>query len=379
MHNRMYGLDILRAFAVLTVVYSHGLKFIYDRGLAWYYSALAFDGVSIFFVLSGFLIGGILLRIVNQPMVSARDIADFWIRRWFRTLPNYYLVLCFLLLTSATASALTLREVVQFFTFTQNIASPHPAFFPEAWSLAAEEWFYLTLPVALFVLVRLFANGRAKLILSFILVALLGVTVLRAYEAGSIADVQTWDMSLRKVVIYRLDALMFGVLGACLKFYWIKGFFWKPRIMLCLGIGILLFDRTQYFSLNQLEYLKYASLTLTPLGTLLLLPYLVQMKGGSGWTFKFVTLISAISYSMYLLNLSPVLHVVLPKLLVALSVPNDWTPAWALVRYSLFWCTTIVLSILLHYLYEKPMTGLRDRISKPEAAGKATPPAVVTM
>ncbi|MES2316912.1 MAG: acyltransferase [Pseudomonadota bacterium] len=372
-------MDILRAFAVLTVVYSHGLKFIYDRGLAWYYSALAFDGVSIFFVLSGFLIGGILLRIVNQPMVSARDIADFWIRRWFRTLPNYYLVLCFLLLTSATASALTLREVVQFFTFTQNIASPHPAFFPEAWSLAAEEWFYLTLPVALFVLVRLFANGRAKLILSFILVALLGVTVLRAYEAGSIADVQTWDMSLRKVVIYRLDALMFGVLGACLKFYWIKGFFWKPRIMLCLGIGILLFDRTQYFSLNQLEYLKYASLTLTPLGTLLLLPYLVQMKGGSGWTFKFVTLISAISYSMYLLNLSPVLHVVLPKLLVALSVPNDWTPAWALVRYSLFWCTTIVLSILLHYLYEKPMTGLRDRISKPEAAGKATPPAVVTM
>ena len=52
------------------------------------------DGVELFFVLSGFLIGGILIRLFEEPKVFGwKELLNFWLRRWFRTLPNYYLVL----------------------------------------------------------------------------------------------------------------------------------------------------------------------------------------------------------------------------------------------------------------------------------------------
>ena len=58
--GRIYGLDVIRAFAILAVVYSHSLVFLPEsiRGIAGLFD---YDGVSVFFVLSGFLIGGILI------------------------------------------------------------------------------------------------------------------------------------------------------------------------------------------------------------------------------------------------------------------------------------------------------------------------------
>ena len=50
-------------------------------------------GVEIFFVISGFLIGKIIYRIIQKDDFSFNDVREFWKRRWFRTLPNYYLVL----------------------------------------------------------------------------------------------------------------------------------------------------------------------------------------------------------------------------------------------------------------------------------------------
>ena len=50
-------------------------------------------GVELFFVLSGFLIGGILIKIFDNTEFTFADVRRFWIRRWFRTLPNYWLIL----------------------------------------------------------------------------------------------------------------------------------------------------------------------------------------------------------------------------------------------------------------------------------------------
>ena len=71
--NRVYGLDILRALAVLFVVLSHGSKLLFPsiNRITFY---LQFDGVAIFFVLSGFLIGGILIKVLEKEDASYQSL-----------------------------------------------------------------------------------------------------------------------------------------------------------------------------------------------------------------------------------------------------------------------------------------------------------------
>ncbi len=69
--KRIYGLDILRALAILFVVVGHG-KYLLPQELRFYSKILALDGVSIFFVLSGFLIGGILIRLFEENHINKK-------------------------------------------------------------------------------------------------------------------------------------------------------------------------------------------------------------------------------------------------------------------------------------------------------------------
>ncbi|HEX7914772.1 acyltransferase family protein, partial [Rudaea sp.] len=86
---RRFGLDAWRALAILLVLVGHASFWFLPltRELDVWYS-LAFLGVELFFVLSGFLIGGIL---IDKFRSGSFHLRQFWIRRWLRTLPNYFL------------------------------------------------------------------------------------------------------------------------------------------------------------------------------------------------------------------------------------------------------------------------------------------------
>src|SRR5450432_1247018 len=89
--SRVYGLDIMRAFAIIPVVMGHG-GFILNKAETNFPWIPLIDGVELFFVLSGFLIGSILLKIFNEPDFKFESVMNFFKRRWLRTLPNYYLI-----------------------------------------------------------------------------------------------------------------------------------------------------------------------------------------------------------------------------------------------------------------------------------------------
>ena len=93
MGSRIYGLDILRAFAIITVLYHHSYRYLRDYFDKTIFHAVLPDGVSLFFVLSGYLIGGILLSEVTKNKFTGRALFNFLKRRWFRTLPAYLVVL----------------------------------------------------------------------------------------------------------------------------------------------------------------------------------------------------------------------------------------------------------------------------------------------
>jgi peptidoglycan/LPS O-acetylase OafA/YrhL len=94
--NRVFGLDLLRFIAILMVLLGHG-KMVLPQHIKPIFDDFLLDGVAIFFVLSGFLIGGILIKQLEREQPTLGGLTHFWKRRWMRTLPAYLVVLVFLL------------------------------------------------------------------------------------------------------------------------------------------------------------------------------------------------------------------------------------------------------------------------------------------
>src|ERR1700722_14581028 len=102
--NRVPSLHGLRVFAILTVIQFH-VTWIFagEQGIRldtnWVRSSLTvFFGMDLFFMLSGFLIGSILLR--SLEVDGRQRVGRFYMRRVFRTFPSYYIVLTLLVLVT---------------------------------------------------------------------------------------------------------------------------------------------------------------------------------------------------------------------------------------------------------------------------------------
>ncbi|RYD51764.1 MAG: acyltransferase [Sphingobacteriales bacterium] len=367
--NRIYGLDILRAFAILFVVIGHG-NVLLPKSIMTIVDWFLFDGVSIFFVLSGFLIGGLLIKILqNTHTITKNTLLNFWIRRWFRTLPNYFLTLFILLfLNLLFTEKFNPFHYWRYFIFSQNLYFSHPKFFYEAWSLAIEEWFYLLIPIALFCSIAIFKIKTKYSILLTVLGVLVLVTLFRYYrflKAGLyIPDIYEWDLLFRKQVITRLDGLMYGFLGAYIQSYfkdlWIK----RKLLFFILGIFIFVIIKTISFVPNNLYNCVFC-FSLSSAATLLLLPYLSELKSGSGFLYRAISCVSLISYSMYLLNLSIVRFWIIDKIKWEYFSENAYLGY--ILKYGLYWVLVLGLSTIVYKYFEIPMTNLRDNINKKNA------------
>ncbi|MCP4992047.1 MAG: acyltransferase [Colwellia sp.] len=134
-----YGsMDFLRSVAILMVVLAHSVL---AYGAPAYIAPLQLGGIGVdlFFVLSGWLLGGQLFREVEKNQKV--DIKRFWVRRWMRTLPAYYAVL----ILSVLQQYISVENVEfpwEYFVFIQNY-NDNLSFFSISWSLCVEEQFYL--------------------------------------------------------------------------------------------------------------------------------------------------------------------------------------------------------------------------------------------
>jgi peptidoglycan/LPS O-acetylase OafA/YrhL len=154
----MPELDLLRGLAILSVVFYHGLYWSAGEGAGLQGVARAvvlaakpgWLGVNLFFVLSGFLITGILLDSNGRADYFKR----FYARRALRILPAYYLFLVVLLVVGTIGLPYFLLSFVYLSNFAPALGVPMQ--FAVLWSLAVEEQFYLVWPA----IVR-FASPRA--------------------------------------------------------------------------------------------------------------------------------------------------------------------------------------------------------------------------
>lgn len=216
----MHGLDTLRALAILSVMVFHLQNYL---PASWSpIGNIGWMGVDMFFVLSGFLIGSQLVRpYLHDGKLS---LADFYIRRAFRILPAYLVVLLLYFSVPVWRESPGISPVWMFLTFTQNFLidySVHQAF-SFAWSLCVEEHFYLVLPLLILLLMKRPSFGRTATLLMGIAVA--GIA-LRAYVLFHVlrpgaGSGELWLPYLERLyypTYTRLDKLLVGVSLALLK------------------------------------------------------------------------------------------------------------------------------------------------------------------
>ena len=213
----MYGLDVFRAVAILIVLYVHG-KLLSGDAFSFIPDFPLVDGVELFFVLSGFLIGTILISTIEKEQrFDVKSLFNFWKRRWFRTLPTYYFILIInIILTKTTLIGGDINQFnFRFFVFCQNFSSGFYEFFWESWSLSVEEWFYILLPLLILGISRMLSVK--KTILVSICVLLLVPLLYRFHISDLKVDSFWWDVEFRRIVLTRLDAINYGVLAAFIK------------------------------------------------------------------------------------------------------------------------------------------------------------------
>src|SRR5215472_10365049 len=163
--NRQPGLDLLRALAIIVVVIYH--TGIYGFALPYDIHRFGWVGVDLFFVLSGYLIGGQLLNQLRRR--GQLRLGRFYARRALRIMPAYFVVLAVYFCLPALREFPTISPLWKFLLSVQNIGLRGGTAFSHAWSLAVEDQFYLLLPIVLLLLI-LNRSRRLALAVPFLIV-----------------------------------------------------------------------------------------------------------------------------------------------------------------------------------------------------------------
>jgi len=357
--ERQPGLDLLRALAIIVVVIYHAALFGFK--LPGRVDRFGWIGVDLFFVLSGYLIGGQLLA----PLARDRriNLGRFFARRALRIMPAYFAVLAiyFLLPPWREYSEMS-QPLWKFLLSVQNIALHGGTAFSHAWSLAVEDQFYLALP---FLLLFLYRRPRLAIIIPCLIV--IGGIGLRGFLAAQNPSVDGGSVSFSgfQAWIYyptwtRLDPLLFGVvLGAIEQFrprWWQRLVNWAPWLWLP-GLGLIAYalylgetkNLTLVACVWQFPLIAIGMATLLVCAVSPRLPLCRVAIPGAAF-------IASIAYSAYLIQ-KLVIHAVEQ---FCTNHNIDLTSAPTLVGVELCVYAT---ATLLFLLVERPFLQLRKRLA----------------
>ena len=364
--ERNFGLDLLRSIAITLVILSH-CTYLFQGSPNIFLLILrnmGVVGVDLFFVLSGFLIGGLLLKEIDSNRTKFPHLITFWKRRWYRTLPNYFFLLLINTMLLWLFSYSLSWKIGLYFLFLQNFFSAHPIFFSEAWSLSIEEYAYLILPLLMFVAFSIIKkHQKAIFFWSTIFVIFIGLFLkVKYYFDSDIVTHSDWTRGFRKVVIYRLDAIYIGFLLVFLMrkfsnlFKRLKHGLLFFGILLFVGVHFLIY-KMQLQPQTDLGFYVFIYLVSISLSCAMAFPSAVEMKH-SKILYPLIYFISTRSYAMYIINFSVILLSIrhyASFTSTSLSPPVQWGLC------ILYLILTIALSNLLYVYFEKPMMNLRDK------------------
>jgi len=353
--QRLVELDGLRGFALIMILVFHAVsqegEYPADSLLAYLQRSfgMGWTALDLFFVLSGFLIGGILMDAREAPSYFK----TFYIRRAYRIVPVYFAWVLLYVLIAAFASDLVVKlsnsglqpplnfSAWSHFLFLQNSFDFHfyglaGAWFGHLWSLAVEEQFYLVAPLA----VRIIPPRYLKWVLGAVVIS----AVLARLYFRFVSHMPEIMITTRTVC--RMDSLAIGMLAAVLMRSeagrkWLGQNLSALRAVLAvLAIGCI-----------GLFFFSYGSVTpgmqtigFTWMAAFYAAVLLLAVQNRSGWLAGFLRIpllleLGSVSYCVYLIHLvvNVSLHAVLLRQPPRISDPSGAvvTLLALLITYSL--------------------------------------------
>jgi peptidoglycan/LPS O-acetylase OafA/YrhL len=381
--GRLLQLDVLRGIAVLLVLGGHWVVPPERAGLFWLPAKImerfGWTGVDLFFVLSGFLVGGLLLGELRQR--GSLDVKRFIIRRAFKIWPSYYA----LVLASLALAARHVGWRSATWTYLPNLLHLQNywgvAPLGWTWSLAVEEHFYLAMPLLLSVLTAKGRNRHAVHFLPWIVAAVMVVCTTLRFIFN--LHRQYGDFTHYFPTHLRIDGLAFGVLLAYLYHF-------RPELFqaisrrrgLLLFVGLLLVSPMARFDLLTVPFVWTIGFTMLHIGFGCILMAVVSTPLGprGGWLgrclastlARVVALIGVFSYSIYLWHITlahePVRQLTLSASFGSLHGLAGWI-AWT----ALYLVMAVGAGIILGKIIEFPALAVRDRLFPSRSAAVHRP------
>jgi peptidoglycan/LPS O-acetylase OafA/YrhL len=413
-HVRLVQLDVLRGVAILLVLFRHmPLPWTWAGPLmpaAHFLWRIGWTGVDLFFVLSGFLIGGLLFKEIKKT--DHLDVKRFLVRRGLKIWPAYFVFLAYVYVTQYTgitpgrlfvpwvfrlfvhhpAEALAaiwnahghslwnaLRDIWPNLIHLQNYFQ-HPVR-GVTWSLAVEEHFYLVLPLFLLLLLRRRKPGAKSM--PAVPIAALAVVVI----CTTLRFVTNWNRPFDDVTHtypthLRIDGLFFGVLLAYLYHLQpqtLARLARRPVLLLAIGLALVLpmgvFQISQYRFVwtigYTMLYVGYGCILIAcvfsppgrPLGNLLA----SRPAAGLAW-------IGVFSYSIYLWHFD-LAHDPLAAWVNPSRPPAHHVSLWWMLGTLAFIAMSVLGGALLSRLIEFPTLKVRDRLFPARADALDVKPA----
>lgn len=369
--KRSLQLDFLRGIAIIVVLFHHlridvpsmiivGDFFAFLHRVGWV-------GVDLFFVLSGFLVGGLLINELEKH--GSLNPQRFLIRRGLKIYPLYYVFFAYLFAMPLLKAAIKGGDLGATFGELWTLYWPNLFFLNgylgsnpvgHTWTLAIEEHFYLILPFFLLLLNRRFSMKQITLVCAAIFVP---VVAYRAYV------VLTPDMLVGKPkqTHFRIDALFLGVAVRGWLASWPAAF---ARLRdfrhLMVAVGVVLIVLPEYVSVPFLMSWGYA-LTMFGAAGILIGTYhmraadLGSMRAPGMKLVGMVCWVGTFSYSIYLWHVTVfriLERFVETRGLSDLASRSMWV--WVLCAFTIF-AVSVVVSAMISRIVEIPVLKFRDR------------------
>lgn len=369
---RVLQLDVLRALAILLVLGRHMPAPPADLGplstLLEGWQRGGWVGVDLFFVLSGFLVSGLLYDAHHRH--GQVDVRRFLVRRGFKIYPVFWAFLAIGLVVDTVIGRQVLRcvapdqcepvsrgaQAVVELTFLQNYSASWfgiPPLWGHTWSLAVEEHFYLLLAALVVVLVHRNPSQPFRRVPAIAGLLLIGCLALRVLTASSLPEPSISNQLYPTHL--RIDSLFVGV---ALAYLWrhhetLRGPTVRRHRWSLIAAGSVLLLVPAFVDVETTMWMLTIGLTMLATGAAMVLIGALHCRPTPGRLLSALAFIGVYSYAIYLL------HNAISEYLGRYVIPDD-LPTWILV-FAAYVSASITFGWLLSKAVERPMLAVRDR------------------